>query len=117
MNGGMTSAAIALPIIVSESGDVIVFASIEAAERGLESIDVENGIYDLYDATGLRLEALPGINKVSIRRMSPERYCADEARTILCAYLRWVEPGEKWFLAATLEELVAYMYAHYRLDS
>lgn len=43
------------PIIVDENGDVTVFASLRDAEMYVEPVDIANGEYRFYDATGLVL--------------------------------------------------------------
>jgi len=40
------------PIVISEHGDVTVFASVEKAAQDLEAIDVRNGEYVAYDSEG-----------------------------------------------------------------
>jgi hypothetical protein len=47
-----------LPIIVSEHGDITVFADWESAEQYLEPQDVRNSEYQIFDAAGdlLRIE-------------------------------------------------------------
>lgn len=52
----MTESITAAPILVFEGFDVSVYDSIGAAANGLESIDVKNGIYKAFDATGRVLE-------------------------------------------------------------
>jgi hypothetical protein len=46
---------IALPIIVLENGDLDLFASAEDVDAELEAIDVRDGLFVAYDATGRRL--------------------------------------------------------------
>ncbi len=50
-------AALECPIIVDEHGDVSVYSGPDQAAAGIEPIDVRNGEYRFYDATGLVLQA------------------------------------------------------------
>lgn len=43
------------PIIIDEHGDLDVFRDVAAAESSLEAIDVRNGEYEAFDASGQRL--------------------------------------------------------------
>lgn len=43
------------PIIISENGDIYIYASLEKAESDIEPTDVENNIYVIYDSEGLLL--------------------------------------------------------------
>jgi hypothetical protein len=44
-----------LPIIVNESGDILIYRTVEQAECALEPIDVKNGAYVVYDSQGRRV--------------------------------------------------------------
>ncbi len=46
------------PIVVVEGRDIAVYDSATSAEARLESPDIENGIYRLYDAIGRKLCAV-----------------------------------------------------------
>lgn len=48
------------PIVSNDSGDVTVFASVDAAETFHESLDIS--VLDFFDATGLKLSATPAPN-------------------------------------------------------
>lgn len=45
-----------IPIVVSEMGDLSFFLSVRDAEMALEAIDVEGGIYEVFDADGVPLD-------------------------------------------------------------
>jgi hypothetical protein len=49
--------AVKPPIVVSESGDISVFDSVESAEGYLEVPDVENAEFELFDSEGVVLHA------------------------------------------------------------
>lgn len=40
------------PIVISEHGDITILDTIEAAERYLETPDVENSEYEIFDSSG-----------------------------------------------------------------
>lgn len=44
------------PIVVVEGHDVMVFRTVDDAARALEGPDVLEGIYEAYDATGVRID-------------------------------------------------------------
>lgn len=44
------------PIVVIEGKDVRVFRTVDEAARAVEGPDVLEGIYEAYDATGVRIE-------------------------------------------------------------
>ena len=52
----MDANRLAEPIFVAEGSDVMVFRDIAAAERKLEAIDVDDGIFEGWDADGRILE-------------------------------------------------------------
>jgi hypothetical protein len=54
------------PVIVAEGLDILFYDDIEDAEKHLEPIDVDNGIYVAYDADGRLLKIQNDDNKISI---------------------------------------------------
>ena len=77
----MDRPAIQPPIIAAEGNDLLVFASIEFAERCVESPDVDN--YEVYDRRGLRLhfdgKTEPRGRFIKIVEIGPVRLVADES--------------------------------------
>lgn len=113
----------AMPLIVAEGLDVILFSSTEAAESRLESIDVRAGTYKGFDAKGraLRIELREGIpddtsvmaGQVQVALAEEEPSHAAELRHLLRAFLDEVGQrlGDASVLLgatrdATVEELV-----------
>jgi hypothetical protein len=54
------------PIVTDDSGDIMMFPTVEAAEQYVEAIDVRDGVYALFDSTGTRLTATTDGNSVRI---------------------------------------------------
>jgi hypothetical protein len=96
------------PIVVSEHGDISVFASVEAAARKLEPIDVENGEYVAYDGDGFLLQLEPTHPTISIRGRMPMPARAEELRDLLTGFLARVEPGTGPAKEASLEDLLVH---------
>lgn len=46
-----------LPLFANENGDVSVFATVDAMSSHVEAIDIENGEYEFFDASGQRIDA------------------------------------------------------------
>lgn len=44
------------PIILNENGDLSFYNSLQMAEKAVEVVDVKNGEYEGFDATGRRLQ-------------------------------------------------------------
>ncbi len=123
---------VALPIIICESGDVEIFDSIDEAARSMESIDVLEGEYIVYDSEGYVLDLhvdeqykplLPKwlwwlgvpIAPVEIRGRKESQPREQELRGKLVDFLRRLAEDErygvqldaKWLSTATLPELIA----------
>ena len=98
------------PIFLYDSGDVLVFSSIESAERYIESIDVAKGVYVGFDSEGriLRLTAIDRY-RVSICSGEANPEHVDELRQILIDYLKQTEVSMRWLSKASLKELVSIM--------
>ncbi len=126
----MVGSMVTLPIIVCESGDIHVYDSLEEAARSMESIDVLQGEYIVFDSEGYILElhvderykplaprwlwwllGVP-IGPVEIlgRKESVPR--APELRTLLVDYLRKlqqrgiVRTDVDWLANASLTEII-----------
>jgi hypothetical protein len=95
------------PIIIYNFGDVLVFGSIESAERYLEAIDVENNEYIGYDGTGRLLELGTDGSHVIIRAAEACPTHQNDLRKILIEYLAQLGLASDWLLYASLEQLVA----------
>ena len=96
-----------VPIIVSNFGDVLIFDSIEKAERYIEPIDVDNNEYIAYDSEGhlLHLVNLPRY-QVAIEPAETEPNHANELREILMDFLARTGVSKSWLSRASLQELV-----------
>ncbi|MGL4745929.1 MAG: hypothetical protein ACRCXL_16285 [Dermatophilaceae bacterium] len=55
------------PIVVDDRGDIALYATLEAASRELEAIDVLDAIYEVFDSRGRRLSVTAAGGLVSIR--------------------------------------------------
>lgn len=77
-----------MPLIFDENGDVSVYRSIRDVERNIEVIDVENGEYTAYDATGrLLLLDVSNSHTINIRCAEEEPLHINEATAALQRYL------------------------------
>jgi hypothetical protein len=107
------------PIVVYDSGDILMFESVEAAELSLEAIDVENDEYVAYDSEGRllklgveRIKRGSGIfavwlDKVVISCIETEPNHADDLRRILVDFFARIGLDQDWLSKATLKELVS----------
>ncbi len=94
------------PIIVDESGDVIVFASVEHAERYLEPIDVEENRCVAYDSEGRLLKLRPTEPRITIESAEAVPSHSREVRDILIEFLEYLGHSREWLTQASLSELV-----------
>ncbi len=94
------------PIIVSESGDVEAFESVEAAESYLEPIDVEKARFIAYDSRGRLLQLIPSSPRVRIRAAEKDANHDRELRNLLTAYFESVGVANDWVSGASLQDLV-----------
>jgi hypothetical protein len=89
----MTAHVPIAPIFITDGDDITVFASIEAAEAYVESIDVHDGLYEGWDAQGrvlsLEADAVTRFNAppVRIQLVEPLRDESDDLRDRLAATL------------------------------
>jgi hypothetical protein len=103
-----------LPIIIDESGDILVFDSLESAERHLEPIDILNGEFVGYDAEGRLLNIVPNgfIAKISLAELEPTH--ADNLEKVLRDLFLDVDPSPEWVINASLEELIQKVLKYYK---
>jgi plasmid stability protein len=103
------------PIFINESGNVLVFESVEDAERYIEPIDVINEEYVGYDSAGRRLALrVTKENKINIRSAEHEPSHAAELKDVLTRFLALVGVSRDWLSTAPLKELVETM-SEYRI--
>jgi len=120
------------PIIVRSEGDLEFFESPEAAAWGPEEIDIEDGLYSLWDSEGRRLKVveqqqprrfLPGLktrHTIVVEEVEREPVNPDELRAVILSYLgeqmpRLVERNLKAALAFVGNLHKAYEEADARL--
>lgn len=94
------------PIIVSESGDIEAFESVEAAESYLEPIDVEDKRFIAYDSRGRLLQLIPTSPRIRIMAAEKDAGHYDDLRHLLAVYLESVGVASDWVSGASLQELV-----------
>lgn len=83
------------PIVVYENGDVSVFSSRETAERALEPIDIKNGEYKIFDASGTLItprvvkqkRGSYWIEAVELSDVNDRRMFEDELQSLLTDFL------------------------------
>jgi hypothetical protein len=77
------------PIILDEHGDVMVFETVDHAQRAVEPIDVANGEYVAYDSAGrlLAVEVSPSDQQIVIREAESEAKHSEKLRTTLMRFL------------------------------
>jgi hypothetical protein len=101
MNGA-SKLNIALPILLSEGDDVIVFESVESAQRFIEPVDID--AYTAYDAAGRLLRITSEGNDVRIEPAETEPSHAHNLRKSLERTLSSVgESGGDADLATLIE--------------
>jgi hypothetical protein len=91
----MNAKRLAAPIFVAEGSDVMVFRDIAAAERKLEAIDVDDGIFEGWDADGRMLEFVTtpahgelGLRAVTVAPKAPGATDANGLRERLASVLQ-----------------------------
>jgi hypothetical protein len=99
------------PIIVNDSGDVLVFTTVAKAESYLEPIDILKGENEVYDSDGVRLTASilkndRGRERVTLRFTEPRVQDAERLRVILTRFLSKVSDAPQPFASLSLEQLV-----------
>jgi hypothetical protein len=104
---------ISTPVFLGESGDVLVFDSIEYAEHYIEPIDVINNEYVGYDSEGRLLELLvTDGTHVSMRAAECAPNHSDDLRKMLIHFLESMGESLRWLSDASLPEIVAKMMKH-----
>jgi hypothetical protein len=105
---------IALPVFADEHGDLSVFDSVDAMDRQIEAIDVENDEYEFFDAEGRRLAAHVDTRSGRVTFRIDDEQPADPARLAarLRSYFQRLPPHLEAFraraeAASSLESLVA----------
>ena len=96
------------PIVVSEHGDISVFASVETAARKIEPIDVENGEYVAYDSDGFLLQLVPTHPTITISGRMPMPAKPEELHHLLSSFFARVEPEKDLGSAVSLNELLVH---------
>ncbi|MCG8478994.1 MAG: hypothetical protein MI724_07855 [Spirochaetales bacterium] len=83
---------ITFPIFIAEPWDVELFDDIEEAEVSLEAIDVRNGIYEGYDATGRILSITATYtDKIVVSLAKPVSFNKDRLIELLLHTLDFVD--------------------------
>jgi hypothetical protein len=105
---------IALPVFADEHGDLSIFDSVEAMDRQIEAIDVENDEFEFFDAEGRRLAADVDTRSGRISFRIDDEHPADPRRlaTLLRSSFQRLPPHLEAFraraeAAGSLETLVA----------
>jgi len=84
------------PLIVNEHGDISIYSDVDVMLCSLESIDVENGEYQVFDSEGRKVELsataekvlfglLIGDGKIGISKVEDEPTHADLLKKLLVA--------------------------------
>lgn len=94
------------PIVVHENGDVVIFASVERAERYLEPIDVEAGRLTAYDSAGRLLRLVPTSPRITIEAAEAEPTHNEELRESLRELLSHVGVAEDQIDRMSIQEMV-----------
>jgi hypothetical protein len=100
-----------VPIFLNEAGNVLVFESVENAERYAEPIDVANEEYIAYDSEGrlLELYVLEKTNRVKIRAAEMEPTHSTELQKAIVDFLSYAGISREWLSNASLNDLVTKM--------
>jgi hypothetical protein len=95
------------PIIVNEHGNVMFFESVEAAERYLEPIDVENDEYVAYDGEGRLLRLVATSPRITIEDAEAAPAHAHVLRHLLLQFFPAIGIPQHQLETDSLHELVA----------
>lgn len=96
------------PIIIENSGDLLIFESADKAERYIEPIDVQNQEYMGYDSEGrLLLFYIQHPNKVFIQTAESEPLHQNELRNVLIDFLERIGVSSEEIKYLPLSDLVA----------
>ena len=117
------------PLVVAEGLDVSFYASVDRLEKQLEAIDVDEGIYLAFDASGRRLalgvsprkrtrkifgltfDTTPSPQFVVVESAEADPHHGVELETVLREYLAAVEPGAQ-IQEGSLRELMERASSH-----
>jgi hypothetical protein len=95
------------PIIIDNFGDVLIFDSVEKAERYIEPIDVLNGEYVAYDSEGRLLHPIiESPFKVVLMPAEGEAGHAQELHEVLIDFFKRIGTSKDWLGRASLHDLV-----------
>jgi len=103
------------PIIAVDPGDILVFRTLDLAERYLDPEDVENGVYTIYDSEGRILHANAGYHprRIQIRAEEQEPKHRSDLQDALRHFLDQVGENPDWLEVASLEEMVKLIASKY----
>ena len=95
------------PIIANNFGDVLFFRSKRDAEVYIESIDVRNNEYVIYDSEGRLLQVTVNSNNtVVIQTAEEEPTHASQLRELLQKHLLALGVPSEWVAKALLPEII-----------
>ena len=94
------------PVIISESGDVDVFESVEDAEKYLEPVDVRAGRFVAFDSEGRSLLLYPTSPRISIALAEETPSHAEELSVLLKRFLGQVGVAHPSLESDSLPELI-----------
>lgn len=81
------------PILVIEGADLQGYRTQQAAERALEPVDVRQGVFQIYDSTGLVLDAqVDRRDRTVIRPSAPVRRDPERVLDAIRQHFRHVPP-------------------------
>jgi len=83
----LKGAGVAINLIIAEGLDVYFYSQKEDAERWLEAVDVIDGVYVGYDATGRLLHISPAGQSARITLAEETPTHLEELRVLLVEYL------------------------------
>ena len=101
------------PIVVNENGDITIFATIEAAVRYLEPVDVRNHEYVAYDSAGFMLRLFPSEPVVTVAGYTSEEPRASELERALRSFVARASGKSVPVQIKTLPDLVAFCVREY----
>ena len=94
------------PVIVDETGPIYVFESVEAAELGLEPIDVVDNRYLAFDSVGRLLRLIPTTPRITIEAAEEVPNHAERLRELLIKFLKDCRVTDSNLSDLSLPELV-----------
>ena len=99
------------PIFVVDAGDVLIFDSVEKAERYLEPIDFKHGGCPIYDSEGRLIKGEVTthwfIERVKLKAVDTEPQHQAALREALIDFLKQVTQEDKSLHKITLDEAIA----------